>query len=171
MSLPRRSGFTIIELMVALALSAMVLLAGRALTEQVAEIGDTIGLNAAVADSVRARAGSLRSIVRNIEVAADSTNFSGDSRAAKFVSWCTGRDIVRERCAVTLTIDSVVTLADSSGSVVLLRDTVPGVFRYLGDARDGGHWYRSWGSGTLTPLAIGIVFRTDTIVLRIGDRG
>jgi prepilin-type N-terminal cleavage/methylation domain-containing protein len=171
MSLPRRRGFTIIELMVALTLSATFLLAGRALIEQVAEIGDTIGTNSAVADSVRAHARSLRAIVRNIDVASDSTNFSGDSRTAKFISWCTGRDIVRERCAVTLTIDSVVTLTDSSGYVVLLRDTVPGVLRYLADARDGGHWYRSWGAGTLAPLAIGIVFRTDTTVLRIGDRG
>jgi prepilin-type N-terminal cleavage/methylation domain-containing protein len=171
MSLPRRSGFTIIELMVALALSAIVLLAGRALTEQVSEIGATIALNAAVADSVRARARSLRAFVRDIDLGSDSTNFSGDSRTAKFVSSCTGSDIVRARCAVTLTIDSVVTVTDSSGSVVLLRDTAPGVFRYLADAHDGGHWYRSWGPGALTPLAIGIVVRSDTTVLRIGDRG
>ena len=172
MSFPRRRGFTILELMVALALSAGVLLAGRALTEQVAAVGDTIATNTAIADSSRVRARSLRAIVRNIAIGADSlSNFSGDARTAKFVSWCTGGDVLRERCAVTLTVDSVVTLTDSSASLVLLRDTVPGVLRYLGDARDGGHWYRSWGPGIVLPIAIGIVFRADTTVLRVGDRG
>jgi len=172
MSLPRRKGFTILELMVALAISASVLLAGRALIEQVAAVGDTIAGNAATADSARVRARALRAIVRNIDITTDSANnFSGDARTARFISWCTTDDALRERCAVTLTIDSVVTLTDSSASAVLLRDTVPGVLRYLGDARDGGHWYRSWGPGNLPPLAIGIVFRADTTVLRVGDRG
>jgi hypothetical protein len=158
--------------MVALALSAGVLLAGRMLTEQVAAIGDTIALNAAVADSARVRSRALRAIVRNIEIATDSSNnFAGDARAAKFVSWCTGGVALKERCAVTLKLDSVVTLTDPSGSRVVLRDTMPGALLYLGDARDGGHWFRSWGPGVVLPLAIGIVFRADTTVLRIGDRG
>jgi prepilin-type N-terminal cleavage/methylation domain-containing protein len=172
MSPRRRAGFTILELMVALALSAGVLLAGRMLTEQVAAIGDTIALKAAVADSGRVRARALRAIVRNIEIATDSANnFAGDARTAKFVSWCTGSDALKVRCAVALTADSVVTLKDPSGSLVVLRDTVPGVLYYLGDARDGGHWLRTWGPGVDLPLAIGIVFRADTTVLRIGDRG
>ena len=172
MSPRRRDGFTILELMVALALSAGVLLAGRMLTEQVAAIGDTIAHNAAVADSGRVRSRALRAIVRNIEIATDSSNnFAGDARTAKFVSWCTGGDALKERCAVTLTTDSVVTLTEPKGSHVVLRDTVPGVLLYLGDARDGGHWFPSWGPGVVLPLAIGIVFRADTTVLRIGDRG
>jgi prepilin-type N-terminal cleavage/methylation domain-containing protein len=172
MSPPKRGGFTILELMVALALSAGVLLAGRMLTEQVAAIGDTIAINAAVADSGRTRYRALRAIVRNIEIAADSSvNFAGGPRTATFVSWCTGGDALKERCPVTLTADSVVTVTEPSGSLVVLRDTVPGVLYYLGDARDGGHWFRSWGPGVVLPLAIGIVFRADTTVLRIGDRG
>jgi prepilin-type N-terminal cleavage/methylation domain-containing protein len=172
MSPRRRDGFTILELMVALTLSAAVLLAGRMLTEQVAAIGDTIAFDAAVANSGRIRSRALHTIVRNIEIAADSSNnFVGDARTAKFVSWCTGGEALKERCDVTLKADSIVTLTDPSGSLVVLRDTVLGVLFYLGDARDGGHWSRSWGPGVVLPLAIGIVFRADTTVLRIGDRG
>jgi prepilin-type N-terminal cleavage/methylation domain-containing protein len=172
MSFHRRDGFTILELMVALALSAAILLAGRALFEQLAAVGDTMAVNTAIADSARVRARSLRGIIRNIDTGFNSpSNFFGDARTAKFTSWCTGGQVPKERCAVTLTVDSVVTLTDSSSAIVLLRDSVPGVLRYLGDARDGGHWYRSWGPGTTLPLAIGILFRSDTTVLRVGDRG
>jgi prepilin-type N-terminal cleavage/methylation domain-containing protein len=172
MSFARRGGFTILELMVALALSAGILLAGRALTEQVTGVGETIAKSSALADSARVQARSLRGIVRNIDVGSDSSaSFFGDGRTAKFVSWCTGGQLIKERCAVTLTVDSVVTLTDASGSHALRRGKDPGVLRYLFDARDGGHWYRSWGPEINLPLAIGVVFRTDTIVLRIGDRG
>ena len=168
-----RKGFTILELMVALVLSAGVLVAGRALFEQLAAVGDTIVVNAAVADSTRIRARLLREIVRNIETSdgGAARGFFGDARSAKFTSWCTGREVLRERCDITLTVDSVVTLSDSTGPIVAVRQTVPGVLRYLADSHEGGRWYRSWGPGSTLPLAIGIVFRSDTTVLRVGDRG
>jgi prepilin-type N-terminal cleavage/methylation domain-containing protein len=167
-----RGGFTVLELIVALALSAGLLLAGRALTEQMSEVEETIAVHAAVADSARVRARSLRAIIRNMDISSDSSgNFIGDPRMAKFPSWCTDGQVVRERCAVTLTVDSVVTLTDVSGTHVLVRGTEPGVLRYLLDARDGGHWYTSWGPQINLPLAVGIVFATDTMVFRVGDRG
>jgi prepilin-type N-terminal cleavage/methylation domain-containing protein len=171
MSFSRRHGFTILELLVALVLSAGVLLAGRALTEQAAGVSETIAVDAAIADSARARARILRTVVRNIDIGSGTSNFSGDTRTAKFASWCSDGQVLKQHCAVTLTVDSLVTLTDSSASRVLVRNTVPGVLRYLGDASDGGHWYRAWGPGVTLPLAVGIVFRTDTTVLRIGDRG
>jgi prepilin-type N-terminal cleavage/methylation domain-containing protein len=169
--LPRnRGGFTILELMVALTLSAAVLLVGRTLIEQVAATAETIAAQAASVDSVRFKAAALRAITRNIET--DPTmRFTGDARAAKFVSWCAGGERLRERCSVSLMVDTVVTITDSSRTMVVMQKSVPGVLRYLGDARDGGHWYRSWGPEIMLPLAIGIVFGSDTTVLRIGDRG
>jgi prepilin-type N-terminal cleavage/methylation domain-containing protein len=171
MSFSRRHGFTILELLVALVLSAGVLLAGRTLTEQAAGVSETIAVDAAVADSARARARFLRTVVRSIDIGSDTSNFSGDARTAKFASWCSDGQVLKQHCAVTLTVDSLVTLTDSSASRVLVRYTVPGVLRYLGDASDGGHWYRSWGPEVTLPLAVGIIFGADTIVLRIGDRG
>lgn len=171
MSLRSRYGFTVLELMLAIALSAGLLVVGRALSEQVAGLSEVIALNAAVKDSARVRARTLRSIVRNIDTSADSLSFLGDGRTAEFTSWCTNGPAVKERCSVSLTVDSVVTLTDPSGSVVLLRRGVPGALRYLGDSRDGGRWYLAWGPGIILPLAIGIIFGTDTTVLRIGDRG
>jgi hypothetical protein len=152
-------------------LSAGVLLAGRTLTEETAGVSETIAGDAAITDSARSRARLLRTIVRNIDIGSATSNFSGDARTAKFASWCSDGQVQKQRCSVTLTVDSVVTLSDSSASRILVRNTVPGVLRYLGDAGDGGHWYRSWGPGVTLPLAVGIVFRADTIVLRIGDRG
>jgi prepilin-type N-terminal cleavage/methylation domain-containing protein len=172
MSFARQNGFTILELMVALALSAGLLLAGRALTEQVASVGETIAVNASIADSARVRARWLRTTMRNMDIGSDSSsNFFGDARTAKFTSWCAEGQMPREQCAVKLTVDSVVTLTDASGAHILARSTDLGFLRYLRDSRDGGHWSRSWGPEINLPLAIGVVFRADTIVLRIGDRG
>lgn len=165
-----RAGFTILELMVAVTLSALVLLAGRSIIEQVAGAGETIGIDAAIADSARTRAQYLRTIIRSIEPDT-SMKFVGDSRDARFAAWCAGEEQVREQCVVTLTIDSLVTLAEPTRALVVARDRAPGTLRYLGDSRNGGTWYRSWGPGNILPLAIGIVFRTDTTVFRIGDRG
>jgi hypothetical protein len=156
--------------MVALTLSAGVLLIGRSLIEQVAAIGETMAVESSKADSARANTQFLHVIIRNIETDSAS-QFAGDARTARFVSWCTGGERLRDRCAVTITVDSVVTLTTSSRTLVLVHDTAPGVLRYLGDSRDGGHWYRSWGPGIILPLAIGIVFRADTSVFRVGDRG
>jgi prepilin-type N-terminal cleavage/methylation domain-containing protein len=169
-SRPRHAGFTILELMVALALSVLMLLAGRSTMEQVAGAGETIRIDATIVDSARTRAQYLRTIIRSIEPDT-SIKFVGDSRDTRFATWCTGEEQIRKRCMVTLTVDSLVTLAEPARTLVVVRDRVPGVLRYLGDSRNGGAWYRSWGPGNILPLAIGIVFRTDTTVFRIGDRG
>jgi prepilin-type N-terminal cleavage/methylation domain-containing protein len=169
-SLRRPAGFTILELMVAVTLSALVLLAGRSMIEQVARGAETIGVDAAIADSARMRARYLRTIIRSIEPDT-SVNFVAGSQEARFATWCTGEERVTEQCVVTLTVDSLVRITEPSRALVVSRDSVQGELRYLGDARSGGTWYRSWGPGNTLPLAIGIVFRTDTTVLRIGDRG
>jgi len=178
MRLANRSGLTILELLVALALSASLLVAGRALMEQMAGVSETIATKSAADDSARVRIRSLRAIVRNMSVVSDSSsNFIGDQRTARFASWCTGASaagaysIVDQRCDVTLAIDSVVTVTDAAGRKITSIAGGPGVLRYLRDSRDGGHWDTAWGPGIYLPLAIGLILRGDTVVLRIGDRG
>lgn len=169
-----RGGFTLLEVMVALTLSAGIILTGRLLLEQMGETGRAIVARSDAQDSVLAREETLRNLFRNIEVGpGDSVTFGGTERAMKFWSWCDSAGGLRGRCAVSVTVDTVLTVRSSTAEqpVVLLRGDSPGVFRYLNDARNGGQWYRAWGTGILVPLAVAVIFGTDTTVLRIGARG
>jgi hypothetical protein len=82
-----------------------------------------------------------------------------------------------ERCAVTITApaDSAPygTLSFDRGSD--FRFAIAGSggarLRYLLDAAAGGAWVRSWDSLTDSPLAIGLLAPSDSLMLRIGPRG
>jgi hypothetical protein len=119
----------------------------------------------------------LRSLVGQIEVGIQQETFGGDERAAEFTSWCRVARGWLERCRVTLTIDSaatapqlVATLPDGARVVVRrARHTLR--LRYLVDAREGGTWFVKWGDGLLAPRAIGVLADSDTVIVRIGERG
>lgn len=183
-----RQGFTLIELMVALVISAGLLLAGRLLLEQITTAEHVITTNVAEQDTVFHHARLLESLLRNVDVNTDSMDIvHGDDHLVRFASWCedtTAMPIPRTPCLVQLTIDTVVTVTTAVAAApisapgpatgtttVVRRLPTAGVFRYLADARDGGVWYRSWGPSLLPPLALGIIAGADTTVLRIGDRG
>ena len=168
-----RSGFTLVELMVALTIGAGLLLAGRLLLEQVASAEQVIVADTTARDSTFLKARLLHSLVRNLEIGTDSvTTFAGNEHMAEFTSWCVDSIANRTRCTVRLVIDTTVTVVTSTcRPAILQRTTQVGEFRYLSDARNGGSWYRTWGIGITAPMAIGVIVGADTTVLRIGDRG
>ncbi|HXC25158.1 MAG TPA: prepilin-type N-terminal cleavage/methylation domain-containing protein [Gemmatimonadaceae bacterium] len=168
-----RSGFTLIELMVALTIGAGLLLAGRLLLEQITATEHIIVADSAAQDTSVTQGLLLHSLVRNLEVGTDSlTTFAGNEHIAQFTTWCIDTTALRIRCRVRLTIDTTLTAVTSATPLTTLQHTTKiGQFRYLSDARNGGQWYRSWGIGLTAPLAIGIIVGHDTTVLRVGDRG
>jgi prepilin-type N-terminal cleavage/methylation domain-containing protein len=168
-----RSGFTLIELMVALTIGAGLLLAGRLLLEQITATEHVIVVDSAAQDTNLTHGLLLRSLVRNLEVGTDSlTTFGGNEHIAQFTSWCIDSTALRTRCAVRLTIDTTLTVVTSITPLTVLQHTTEtGQFRDLSDARNGGQWYRSWGIGLTAPLAIGVIVGHDTTVLRVGERG
>jgi hypothetical protein len=158
--------------MVAVTISAGLLLAGRLLLDQISAAEHVIITDTAAYDTTMAHALFLRSLIRNLEVGPDSlTPFDGNEQITQFTSWCVDTTAQRTRCLVRLTIDTTLTVVTSlTPLAVLRRMTQGGQFRYLGDARNGGQWYRSWGPGITVPLAIGVIIGSDTTVLRIGER-
>jgi prepilin-type N-terminal cleavage/methylation domain-containing protein len=171
-------GFTLVEVVVALAIAGTVVLTSRVLLEELADDAQALLKQGALIDSRANADRALRDLVGRLEVGTDEARrFSGDERVARFTSWCEVPRGWLERCSVTLAVDfegSEAFLAASLSTgelLVVQRDFSAGSLRYLGDAARGGNWFRSWGESITAPLAIGVILDADTLILRIGERG
>jgi prepilin-type N-terminal cleavage/methylation domain-containing protein len=174
----RRSGLTLVELMVAITISGIVLLGARALWESLAESVDRLRDQVMVAERDANAERLLRSIVGRIEVGTEQSHeFAGDEQHATFTTWCTMPAGWQERCDAALAIESdsakslqLVARLATGEVIVLQRGFSTGALRYLNDPIGGGIWFRIWGHGITAPLAIGIITDGDTAIVRIGDR-
>jgi prepilin-type N-terminal cleavage/methylation domain-containing protein len=173
-----RGGFTLIEVVVALTLSAMLMLGARALFEQLGAHAEALVGAAGDADREANGDALVRALVGAAETSPEpERRFEGTADGARFHTWCESPAGWLERCAATLGFvraDTARVLAVEAGAtdpVVLRRGFGDGRLIYLRGASDGGSWVRSWSSAVSTPLAVGVVVDGDTAILRIGERG
>lgn len=182
-----RRGFTLLEVIVAIAVGSLVVLGARAMLGIVADGGAATREAAVAADRVANAEAELRRLLRDLEVGTEQAmRFSGAPDEARFSTWCLVAGGWVERCRVVLTIEAgasgaavVATLSSGDGSTgdrLELRSGFDrGELLYLSDASLGGRWFRIWGEGITAPLAIGLAVdsagRADTTILRIGERG
>jgi prepilin-type N-terminal cleavage/methylation domain-containing protein len=167
-----RGGFTLIEILVALALAAIVMIAARGLLDGLMGQAAAIVRAGQAADSLSGAEQSVRRTVGNLALpVGDTLAFEGDAGAARFVSWCAVPGGWLERCAVQLTArdSGGVRMVQNSGEVTLLHAGRLPALCYLSSVRDGGTWVNRWRSATDAPLAIGIVNGSDTAVMRVGE--
>lgn len=181
----RRRGFTIIELLVALAVGGVAILGAAAMlgavsdqAERVAEVTRTMAERANGERLLRALAASYQPSVNG------EATFIGESESARFVSWCQTSNGWPERCWVRLSVlpadaalgrtTRLVASLSTGGTEVVLSGFEAAELRYLDDASNGGRWFHTWGAGISAPLAIGVVrvteSRTDTLIVRLGVR-
>jgi prepilin-type N-terminal cleavage/methylation domain-containing protein len=190
-----RSGFTLVELMVALVLSAIILLGARTILEQLADSADRTTKAAASADHRANMNRVIRALFEHASASDSIYPFIGTRTMTQFSSWCDVPGGWSEHCTLTLAIvpttasDSIpsslpqaptlntsntsvrVIVWTSAGDTLHFKDSIPAAeLRYLDDVSDGGHWMIGWPAGITTPLAVGIVTTHDTTVLRIGER-
>jgi prepilin-type N-terminal cleavage/methylation domain-containing protein len=173
-----RAGFTLIEVMVALVVSAIVLLGARAMLADVGDDALRISAETKRLDADANGERALRALVRQLDLGAgEASQFAGDPRQVSFSSWCDVPAGWQERCAVTLTLEphagnSALVIRTSKGPALTVRDSIAtGALRYLTTVTDGGEWIRVWGAGITAPLAIGIILDRDTLIVPIGERG
>lgn len=176
-------GFTLIELMVSLAVGGIAILGARSILGALADHADRVSETAAWSDRAANGERTLRLLLGNLEIGTTpDASFGGDERQASFTSWCQTPSGWTERCRVRLSAVTHVpssnvarhtlTATLSTGEVAVLLDDADVLeLRYLRDAAHGGSWFRQWGAGITAPLAIGIVRGGDTLIVRIGDRG
>ena len=174
----RVSGFTLIEVVIALVVSAIVLLGARAMLGEVGDDALRINAQAQRIDRDANAERELRSLVLHLELGAgEASQFAGDPGRASFSSWCDAPGGWQEPCAVTLTLvpraRGVALVAHTSvNGDIVVRDSVRvGALRYLTRVSDGGEWIRVWGAGITAPLAIGVILDADTLIVPIGERG
>ena len=173
-----RAGFTLLEVVIALALSGLVLLGARVMLGQVADGAERITATAAGVDREANAERALRDLVSRIEVTPDAgRKLAGDARGVSFSTWCDVPAGWQERCTATLGIvrageANVLALAAPGLEVQRVRRGFEhGSLLYLADPGQGGAWVREWRSAVTAPLAIGVVIDADTLILRIGERG
>lgn len=173
-----RAGFTLVEVMVTLVVGALVLLGARAMLEALADQAQAVARVASAAARDANATRTLRELVGRIEVGTDSSGlFAGAPLETSFTSWCDVPAGWQERCRVTLRVERTpkgvgMYVAVDDATPVLLRDGARrGALRYLASAAGGGQWLRTWGAGITAPVAIGVIFDADTLIIPVGARG
>ncbi|HEU4557050.1 MAG TPA: prepilin-type N-terminal cleavage/methylation domain-containing protein [Longimicrobium sp.] len=175
---PRRAGFTLLEVVVALAVTGLVIAGAGAV---LARLGDDAARLAAVAadDDREANADRLlRDLLARAEPPAqDGPRFVGDPRGVRFDTRCDVPSGWQERCEASLgvvEVNGVTTLGLtlSTGEVVVLRRGFGrAVLRYLYDPGNGGVWVSRWSSAFSLPWAVGVEVDGELAILPIGERG
>jgi len=185
--LPRSAfGFTLIEVLVALTIAAVVVLLAHQVFAAVAERGRTL---VAARDSLDRAANArrwLKATFLSLEVGTDSAGgFDGRADRIEFAAWQRTPDGWFERRRIALGHDGDQLVASvTPGEPVALIDGVTGIaFDYLLEPGAGSRWVREWVSPVSAPVAIRIrVARgggtgdggrvvTDTLLLLIKERG
>lgn len=172
------NGFTLVEVVVALAVGAMVVLAAHAMLGQAGDGAERIGLAAAEGD----RDGNAETLARDMVARAEvrygaADPFVGAPNGARWTSWCEVPAGWLEPCRASLGViqvagRNVLALSLPHDQVVVVRRGFrAGELLYLRDMAGGGTWLREWRSAVAAPLAVGVVMDGDTLILRIGERG
>ena len=170
-----RSGFTLMEVVVALVVSAMTVTAAAMLLRSLADRTETIRRAAVTVDRRENGERLLRQLVTNTESHVDSTpSFVGDSASVRFSTWCETSHGWLGRCKAELgfahdTHESVLRLqlhGADSGTVTLGQDIGHGSFRYLLNAESRGTWLDRW-SLLGPPEALAILLDSDTLFLPV----
>ncbi len=177
-----RSGFTLIEVLVALIVGAIVLLGAHQILAILTDQSHALTSRAAHTDRDANGERLLRSLVGQLELGSPGTApFSGSPDTVRFSSWCDVPSGWLERCAVTLSFaadsdhEMLRAQLNANRPIDLVHGFRRGTFRYLESAAAGGQWFQTWGTGITAPLGIGIVLlrngAVDTMIVRIGPRG
>lgn len=168
-----RRGFTLLELIIALAAVGFVMLGGVMLLDQLGDSAERIVDNGARAAREGNGARTLRRLLTDASTNSDSARpFRGDERSLEFWSLCDIPGGWAEACHVSLAIDAradssaIVARLSTGGSFALRRQRGPSVFRYYNASSDT-LWMQAWSSHVTLPIALGLVTDRDTLVLPV----
>lgn len=171
-----RPGFTLLELIVALALGGFVLLGVVALVDGVGAAASRIGDDARARDAAGAATALLLALLARAEAPpGEVAVFSGTPDALAFRSWCETPGGWLARCRVRVRLAA---LGDTARALVASWERRPALalgtlpprahFAFRETGPDGVAWLREWGEGIRPPDVLGLVMDGDTLLLPVG---
>lgn len=174
-------GFTLVEVLVALALTATIAVLAHGLFGAAADGGHRLTLARRQLDRESNARDFLRDAFLALDVGADSAGpFEGEPHRVRFTSWVPVAAGWNERRTVVLDARDGRWTADIGGDStgrIILADSVTTVgLDYLLDLGAGEHWVGDWHSAVSAPLAVRIrVTRrggaSDTSLFLVKPRG
>jgi type II secretory pathway pseudopilin PulG len=171
----RRSGFTLLELMVALTLSMIVVVLAHRVVSGVLDGVHRLQDAQAAMDREMNGLRALTEAFSSLDVGPETGGFAGRPERVEFATWerVPGGWLVPKRVSVQLSGD---TLLLRSEAPVALRTAVTNVrFDYLLEPAANSVWVREWISPVSAPVAIRLrITKTtsiDTLLFIIGSRG
>lgn len=173
-----RAGFTLLEVVVALAITGMVVLGANAVLARLGDDAHHLAATAADDDREANADRLLRDLLGRAEPPMGrGGRFTGEPRAVRFGTRCDVPAGWQERCTAELGVVEVngvptVGLTLSTGeAMVLRRGFGRAALRYLYDPGNGGVWVNRWTSTVSLPWAVGLEVDGELTILPIGERG
>jgi prepilin-type N-terminal cleavage/methylation domain-containing protein len=171
-----RRGVTLLELLIALAISGLAILGCVMLLDQLNDSHERITRERAS----DARAGNGDRLLRRLLVDAHTTTdtaerFRGDEHNASYLTLCDTPAGWAEACRVTLSLDSLrdssAILAETSRDERFEVRRIPGAatFLYLDLSARDSSWVRQWATSIALPGAVAVVVGVDTTVFPLGS--
>ena len=181
----RRDGFTLLEVLVALAIGGIVLLTAERIFAGVGEGGRRLVAARAQLDREANGRRWLKNTFLSLELGqAGGEGFEGRADRVRFTAWQLAPGRWFERQAVDLESVNRRFVGLVGGTPLLLADSVTDVaFDYLLDPGADSHWVREWISPVSAPLAVRIriqrgtrnaepgTVNVDTLLFLIKERG
>jgi prepilin-type N-terminal cleavage/methylation domain-containing protein len=176
----RRSGFTLIEVLVALAVGGVVVLLAHQLCMGVAASVQRLNQAREALDRTANARRWLTEALGSLAVGEKSEGFAGGTGAVHFGTWLptAGRGFVPATVDLGARAGRLVATVSGRDSIVLASGVAGAEFDYLLEAGADTRWGRGWTSAFTAPLAVrmrlihaGDPASVDTVLLLIGPRG
>ena len=172
----KRIGFTLMEVLVALMIGALLVTGARGMLDALGGQARATVRVARNTDDAANAVDELRRLVADLVIRRDTIySLTGSPRDAYFQSYCDSGNGWKEACEIHLFVqrgtDGYRVAWEAGRDTVALRSSL-GVaeLRYLLSAESGGQWTERLEHTMLIPSAVGIIMGADTLLATVGPR-